>query len=200
MTDLCELALKYGTDKWGPGAHHYTPHYDDLFWDRRNEVKKVLEIGLGNPVNRPFPDRIYESGASHRMWEEYFPNAEIYGLDVHTYLLVNEGRIHSFQCNQHEEASLQNVLPLIGKDFDLIVDDGSHVPHDQVMTAKYFVPLLAPHGIYVIEDTWIDPNNVCGNTLRGLVLADIPYATSVIHCSEDAEQGRGDDRLVLVKP
>jgi hypothetical protein len=197
MTELCTLATKYGTDKWN--AHHYTPYYDSFFKDRRNEVKKVLEIGLGNPICPPFPNRAYIPGASHRMWEEYFPNAEIYGLDVEMGLLVNQGRIHSFYCDQSNETSLRAVMPLIGKDFDLIVDDGSHVPLDQVLTAKLFIPLLASKGIYVIEDTWIDPHNVCGGTTRGLVLTDIPYETQVIPCSEVAEQGFGDDRLVVIK-
>jgi hypothetical protein len=197
MTELCELALKYGTDKWG--AHSYTPHYDSFFKDRRNAVKKVLEIGLGNPDCPPFPDKVYKPGSSHRMWEEYFPNAEIYGLDVEVKLLVNQGRIHSFYCDQANEASLRAAMLLIGKDFDLIVDDGSHVPLDQVLTAKLFVPLLAPNGVYVIEDTWIDPNNVCGGDTRGLVLTDIPYETQVIPCSEPAVQGCGDDRLVVIR-
>jgi len=43
MTELCQLATKYGTDKAG----WYTPVYDLLLSGRRQQVKNVLEIGIG---------------------------------------------------------------------------------------------------------------------------------------------------------
>lgn len=43
MTELCELAYKYGTDKCPQIKHFYTPYYYKLFKDRRLSVKKVLE-------------------------------------------------------------------------------------------------------------------------------------------------------------
>src|SRR5262249_3894322 len=43
MTELCDLCVKYGTDKvtWG-----YTPHYFERFADKRDKVRRVLEIGI----------------------------------------------------------------------------------------------------------------------------------------------------------
>lgn len=197
MTDLCALATKYGTDKWN--AHHYTPHYHRLFKDRRNEVKKVLEIGIGdltmvNPTGAP-----YVPGASLRMWEEYFPNAEIYALDINPKLLINRGRIHSTFCDQSNIEYLSAVIPWLGKDFDLIVDDGSHLPKDQILTVKTLAPLLAPGGIYVIEDCWIYPVHVCHGDTPGINPLEIPYDWRVILCSEPAVQGLGDDRLIVIR-
>jgi hypothetical protein len=192
-TELCELATKHGTDKWN--WHHYTPHYHRLLNDRRSAVKKVLEIGIGDPSSMADPTgKPYIPGASLRMWEEYFPNAELYALDNNRSLLINQGRTHSFWCDQGDEASLRNVMSQLGNDFDLIVDDGSHVPQHQVLTAKMLAPLLASNGMYVIEDVWLYPSQVgWSKEPFGLVLSEIPYKTEVIG------EGNNDDRLVVIK-
>lgn len=191
MTELCELAIKHGTDKWP--WHHYTPHYHEMFKDRRNAVKKVLEIGIGDVegMSQIIPN--YVPGASLRMWAEYFPYAQIYALDNVASILINEGRIHSFWCDQGDEESLRNVILRIGTGFDLIVDDGCHIPEVQAMTARMLVPLLAPGGVYVIEDVWIYPSKVGwfeGDF--GLKLSDLPCEAKVIRC------GKGDDTLVVL--
>ena len=66
MASLKELTIKYDVDALELG---YTQHYDQLLSDVTNDFTKVLEIGV-------------ETGRSHRMWLEYFPNATIYGMDV----------------------------------------------------------------------------------------------------------------------
>src|SRR5579859_370068 len=144
-TQLCELAIKYRTDKtpfltagdWR--THGYTPYYHDLLGDRRNSIKRVLEIGVAG-------------GGSVRMWADYFPNAEIFGVDINPEYQVNEGRIKSFLCDQSDEAALTALAATLGGNFDLIVEDGSHESPHQVITARALVPFLAPNGIYIIED------------------------------------------------
>src|SRR5579864_6929326 len=86
------------------------------------------------------------------MWEEYFPNAKIYALDIESEILINRGRIRSFQCDQSKESDLLNASLAVGVEFDLIIDDGSHVAEHPIQTARTFVPLLAPGGIYIVED------------------------------------------------
>jgi trans-aconitate methyltransferase len=194
QTELCELATKYGTDKYN--WHSYTPHYHRLLNDRRNEVRKVLEIGIGDPSSMSDPTgKPYVPGASLRMWAEYFPNAEIYSLDSQANLLINEGRIRSFQCDQGDRHSLEMAMPKLGAGFDLIVDDGSHVPEHQALTATMYVPLLAPNGVYIIEDVWLYPSQVgWSKEPFGLKLEDIPYKTEVLY-----GEGNNDDRLILIK-
>jgi len=194
-TELCELATTFGTDKCN--FHHYTPHYHEMFKDRREQVKKVLEIGIGDPASMADPSgKPYRAGASLRMWEKFFCNSEIFALDNNPNLLINEGRIHSFYCDQGDTAQLLDIEGKIGRDFDLIVDDGSHVPEHQVNTAKLLVPLLAPHGIYVIEDVWEYPSQVgWSKEPFGLKLEDIPYKAEFIHCTP----GNCDDRLVVIR-
>jgi len=146
-TPLCALAEHYGTDKRPePLGHGYTHYYHSLFADRRESIRKVMEIGI-------------DVGASLRMWRDYFPNATIYGVDVDPNKLITEDRIQCFLCDQSSESALIDLTFRVGDSFDLIIDDGSHRPHDQITTANVLIPSLTPGGIYVIEDV-LEPRGV----------------------------------------
>lgn len=130
---LSELGNLYGSDK----PVQYTPFYDLLLASMRERVKAVFEIGIFK-------------GGSLRMWRDYFPNAQIYGMDIVEERCFQEERIKTFQGNQ---ASLAAFAPILKHGpFDLIIDDGSHDPHHQVSNAEFLVPHLAPEGLYIIED------------------------------------------------
>jgi hypothetical protein len=171
MNELCTLGAKYRTDKHNaknfPQEGDLTSVYHGLLRDRRNEVRKVLEIGIGHTVagREGWMGTIddYHAGASLFMWEEYFPNAEIFALDIVAEALINQGRIRSFLCDQSDENSLRGIIPTLGSDFDLIIDDGSHMAEHQILTANIFMPLLGPKGIYVIEDIHLKDRAMVGN-------------------------------------
>src|ERR1017187_10149222 len=135
MTPLCKLAIKYGTDKCG--KHQYTPVYYDLLKDKK--VERVLEIGVFG-------------GASLRMWAEFFPEAQIFGFDIDPSTFISEPRITCLLCDQANSNSMQIAARAAGGDFDLIVDDGSHIPEDQIRTAWTLLPYLTKGGVYVMED------------------------------------------------
>ena len=137
MNDLEKLGKKYGTDKIG--KHNYLPVYYGLFKDRRNEVKKVLEIGVGE-------------GAGLRMFRDFFPNAMIYGAEIDETRLLKEDRIVAYLCHQGIEKDLIYLIDVIGSDIDLVIDDGSHKPEDQYFTCATVMPMLSKKTIYVIED------------------------------------------------
>jgi 8-demethyl-8-alpha-L-rhamnosyltetracenomycin-C 2'-O-methyltransferase len=140
MDILTKLAIKYKTDKWGK-KHHYTPVYYSLFrnQNKRRRVKKVLEIGVAE-------------GAGLRMFRDFFPNAIIYGAEIDDKRLILEEGIQTFKCDQSKKDDLVNLLSIIGTDIDLVVDDGSHKPQDQVYTCLSIMPALKKGCIYVIED------------------------------------------------
>jgi hypothetical protein len=156
LNTLCEIGVKWGTDKHDdvhfPENGDLASFYHSLLSDRRESTLKVLEIGIGTVAAMRHTGKPYTPGASLFMWEEYFPNAHIYALDICPDVLVNRGRISSYQCDQSDPASLKSVMPALGVGFDFIVDDGSHAPIHQVLTAQTFLPLLAPGGVYAIED------------------------------------------------
>lgn len=136
-TRLCEIATRYGCDKTPSVFHSYTPFYDDLL--RTKNVQRVLEIGVFH-------------GASLHMWREYFPQAQIFGFDVNPHYLFQEKRIETYLCDATNREQLAATVKAIGGDFDLIIDDGDHIPEHQLLAAEVLVPYLASNGVYVIED------------------------------------------------
>jgi hypothetical protein len=150
LTPLCELALKHGTDKYA--KHFYTPVYYDLFKDRADTVNTVMEIGIGDNDG----DSRRRHAGSLRMWEAFFPNAKIIGVDKHKHLLLDEGRIVSFYADQREDATMKRVACEIGGTFDIIIDDGSHQPYHQIASVKTLLPFVSKGGFYIIEDIRTD--------------------------------------------
>lgn len=181
-TELCKIAAKWKTDKAPSIFHTYTPYYYDLLKDRK--VKKILEIGIGHPMTMQHV-KDYPIGASLYMWQEYFPDAEIYALDIHDFTLINEGHIKSFQCDQGDIDQLREVTSKLGKDFDLIIDDGSHQAAHQILTANALVSLLSPTGLYVIEDV-LEPQ---------IVAPQLQYQHEIINCGR---KDINDDRLIVI--
>lgn len=150
---LTELAQKYSVDKLY--NHSYIPFYEEAFAGRN--VQRLLEIGIGHQdLMQPLvPEYIH--GASLKMWEEYFPTAQIFSCDIRPETLINEGRIHSYLCDQYDAKALGEMLEQIftqfgGKEFDVIIDDGCHTTLAQVVSFMVLWRWVAPNGIYIIED------------------------------------------------
>jgi len=151
VTRLSQLAMKYGSDKCPQIHHFYTEYYSGIFKDKEQKVKKVLEIGVGYPECMTHSPN-YQIGASLYMWQEYFPQAQIYGIDILPDLVFKDDRIETFLCNQTDKPALMQLIRQIGSDIDLVIDDGSHLPEDQVFTCLTLMPLLQSQVIYIIED------------------------------------------------
>ena len=150
LTPLCELAIKYGSDKCPKYGHSYTPWYHQKFEPIRNEPLKILEIGIGNhELMAPIVGEDYKPGASLRMWAEYFPNAQITGLDIREDVLFQEGRIATFLFDQSCPKSLE-MLENSGFEFDIIIDDGSHDLGDMMLTQHFLWDVADKY--YIIED------------------------------------------------
>lgn len=142
-SDLTELAQRYGSDKWG--LHRYTPYYEDHFRQHRDKAVSLLEIGIGGH------DRPDAGGASMRMWRQYFPRGQIYGIDVFDKSALNGSRLRTFRGHQGDESFLAKVLEETGP-LDIIIDDGSHINRDVLTSFHYLYPRLRAGGLYVIED------------------------------------------------
>lgn len=186
MTELCELAVKYGTDKVSVFRHDYTPYYHSLLSGKRQSARRVLEIGIGYPSIMCPPG--YLPGASLRMWRDYFPNAMIYALDIRPDILIREERIESFLCDQGDEGQLRAAAARLDEKLDLILDDGSHRTEDQLLSAEVLVPLLAPDGVYIIED-------ILDEGCAGRLISCLPYKCFL---REFNIQKVKDDRLVVI--
>jgi hypothetical protein len=138
---LDQIAIECGTDKASNG-HNYTPIYERHISHLRNESFSLLEVGVGG---YEYPDR---GGQSIRMWERYFPKAQIYCADVHAKHLNFDRAtfIHAGQDSKELAQSARIIQPLA------IIDDASHINDLTIQTFKNLWPTLAPGGFYIIED------------------------------------------------
>lgn len=141
--DLVKLAQKHGVDKWG--THWYARHYDHHFARFRYQKINLLEIGVGG-----YRD-LAAGGDSLRMWEEYFPLATIYGIDIYDKRQHQRGRIKIYQGSQNDRKFLNELAREAGH-FDIIIDDGSHINTHVITSFVELFPFLASNGIFVIED------------------------------------------------
>jgi hypothetical protein len=153
MTELCELAQKYGSDKCPQIRHHYTPFYYNFFKDKRLSIKKVLEIGTGWENTMRHSGDSYQTGAGIRMWRDFFPNAMVYGIDIAPQALFEDERIKTFMVDETDKQSLLRVMAQIGSfDIDLVIDDGDHRHRIQRQVCEDIMPVLKSDVIYIIED------------------------------------------------
>lgn len=151
LDDFNKLAYKYGADMCPQIMHFYTEFYYQLLKNKREQIKKVLEIGVGSEeIMTHCPN--YTEGASLYVWRDFFPNAQIYGIDILSQLVFKKNRIETFLCNQTDKRGLENLIWKIGSDIELVIDDGSHIPEDQVFTCKVLMPILNKNVEYIIED------------------------------------------------
>ena len=159
MDILSKLALKYGTDKCPELKHPYTPFYFELLKDRRFNIRKVLEFGIGSAGNFEKKakhdknlNRDYYTGAGLYMWRDFFPKAQIYGADYRDDCMFEDERIKTFKCDENNKEQVENVIKQTGTDIDLFIDDASHRMTPQLTLAQIVLPLLDKKVIYIIED------------------------------------------------
>ena len=135
MGILHDLGMTYNTDKaW---YHRYMDFYEQFFAPIRNDVKKVIEIGVS-------------CGGSIQTWLEYFPNATVYGIDCVTQpeVVQNERFVYITK-----DALKEDVYGMFSDgDIDIVIDDGSHYMSQQQDALKYYWSKLKPNGYFVMED------------------------------------------------
>jgi hypothetical protein len=150
---LEDIHKKYDTDK---GVRHsYIEFYDKLFSELKNDQINVCEVGC-------------LTCQSLMMFNDYFPNATIYGVD--NWSRIKDGKITGFTKTHDVQELLNNIktnYPRIvlkafdstvqsnefdGLKFKIIIDDGDHRPEAQIATFLNLYKYLDNGGIYVIED------------------------------------------------
>jgi len=142
------IGKRHGTDK--VDSHRYDEFYEPILTGMRHTATRVLEFG------------VFE-GASVLMWRDYFPNAEVHGVDnveregtKNFYNAMERNAVDRIVLHRCDQGSDENLTELRSKfeseTFDFIIDDGSHFNRDQQRTFEIFFPLLKPGGVYCIED------------------------------------------------
>ena len=126
------------SDKWSL----YLAEYDRIFNEYRTKPIRLLEIGIQN-------------GGSLEIWSQYFPYArKILGCDVNPHcssLTYEDKRIAIVTGNANSPSTKRLILQHC-PEFDIIVDDGSHLSSDIVKSFTEYFPNIVDGGIFVAED------------------------------------------------
>ena len=120
----------------------YLQGYERLFAPWRTRALNLLEIGIQN-------------GGSLEIWSQFFPQARtLVGCDIDTgcgFLQYEDPRIHVVVGDICAEETEQKIAAL-SSEWDIVIDDGSHVSsHIVTAFARYF-PRVRTGGIFVAED------------------------------------------------
>ena len=145
--DLNTIGLLNNTDKanicynsnelWPRLGHDYLRHYMVCFSTLPDSAINILEFGCAR-------------GDSLRTWEEYFPKATIYGVDLDpdSKSLETE-RTHILVANAVSEDTFNQLR---NNQYHIIIDDASHAWGEQRWTLEHYWELLAPGGYFIVED------------------------------------------------
>tara|TARA_B100001063_G_scaffold80606_1_gene74985 strand:- start:100 stop:843 length:744 start_codon:yes stop_codon:yes gene_type:complete len=148
---LDKLFNHYGSDKANifkvndKTGHGYSKFYEKKLEKFKDKQINILEIGSF-------------SGASAAAFIKYFPNSKVFCFDINiSNFKYQSEKIHVFGIDINNEKKIKKTLKYIFenykfKEFDLIIDDGSHYLSDILIGLKYFFKLVKNDGLYVIED------------------------------------------------
>jgi hypothetical protein len=120
----------------------YYGAYSHMFSRFDNLAKlTILEIGV-------------RDGGGLYTLKEHFPNATIVGLDIDSTCMQWENINNNIFVrigDQSDTNLLQSLVEEFGE-FDLVIDDGSHICSHQIKSFECLFPKLKYNGLYIIED------------------------------------------------
>jgi hypothetical protein len=119
---------------------HYFPAYERHFGRFVNRPLKFLEIGCGE-------------GGALQLWKRYFgPHAQIIGADLRPECTAfEEDQIEIRIGDQSDSRFLASLVEEFGQ-FDIILDDGSHVMAHVNASFQFLYPKMSDNGVYMVED------------------------------------------------
>ena len=175
---ISEILDKYGTcseekgtDKnfGGKNGHCYGKAYDKIFANfKQNDELDIIEVGT-------------EYGKSLLAWREFFPNANIAGIDIEDKV---ENKIDDIE---YIITNIKDFEPK--KEYDIVIDDGSHKLDDVIQTVRKFK--LKEGGVMIIEDCqkpdhWFE--EIKKNTNYSIEIIDLRKVN-----------GKSDDYLIVLR-
>lgn len=152
-------------------SHGYHTVFAHLFEGR--EINNMLEIGL-------FLNDLQHTDLT--AWAQIFPDAQIYGGDIKTEQLFNKDNIQMYYADQTNNESLNALKQAFPVEFDVIIDDASHMYGSTIATFEALFPVVKSGGIYLIEDCQSEHEN--NNGWQQTVSALEAYFTANGHTFE----------------
>lgn len=134
--ELDDMGIRCHTDKCTLG-NGYLDKYEMFLRPFRKKAFNFLELGVFK-------------GGSTQLWNEYFPNAQVYGVDISPDCKrFAGGDIHIITADLSETTALQSLRSIQPS---IIIDDASHFWSHQIKAICELYSCLPSGGIYIMED------------------------------------------------
>ena len=150
LADLDAIARECNTDKASTfvnrrgervKSHDYCNFYEVFIKKFQNLPITILELGCGPTRN---------IGASLRMFQKYFPQARIIGVDNKP--LAKRLEAEGFEIRVGDLADVSFVRSLRDCRPSIIVDDASHIWSHQILSISELFNSLEAGGVFIMED------------------------------------------------
>ena len=109
---------------------------------KKNKEKKINILELGS---------FYGNAAAALYF--YFDKANIFSADINPDMFkYKSNRITNFYVDSSSRNSLKNDLISKKNNFDIIIEDSSHMLKDQIISLFMLFPLVNPGGYFIVEE------------------------------------------------
>jgi len=125
---------------------------DKFYWHQYIDAYRQAFLTLG-PVRNILEYGVFR-GDSIRWLRSEFPDATIIGADIvePADTWPREDGIRYVRLDQGDRAQVRQALESAGVTFDLVIEDGSHVPQHQALCLSETLPHVRSGGLYILED------------------------------------------------
>ncbi len=127
----------------GPGVWKWL-HYFELY-------HRHLSKFIGRPVT-VVEIGVY-SGGSMPMWRHYFgPRCQVHGVDIQPECAAYSNEYTTIHVGDQADRKFWKRFREAVPSVDILIDDGGHLPEQQMITLEEMLPHLQAGGVYLCED------------------------------------------------
>ena len=121
-------------------SHGYSKFYEKYFVELKNNNINILEIGS-----------FYGNSSAALFF--YFRNANIYGGDINPDMFkYSSKRVINFFIDSSKKSSIDENIISREVNFDIIIEDASHMLRDQIISLFMLFKILNPGGYFIVEE------------------------------------------------
>ena len=121
-------------------AHGYAKIYEKYLKERKDEYLNIIELGS------------FYGNASAAFYF-YFKNSQIYSADINPDMyLYRSKRLKNFFTDTSSRTSIEKNILSRNIEFDLIIEDASHMLKDQIISLFILFKNLKRGGFFIIEE------------------------------------------------
>lgn len=140
------------SDKWQPYFEVYERHLQRFV----GKPVTLVEVGI-------------QKGGSLEMWSSFLgPQSRIIGIDVDPEcinLKYKQSNIEVVIGNQSDTNFWDSFMK--ENSIDILIDDGGHFMHEQIITFEKVFPKMNMGGVYICEDTHTSYDPAYGGAIEG---------------------------------